>query len=131
MDSKIFNLGANKESLRTILSGFFEREGIRNWDSGTKWQATTLMIKAKFRCLIWRVTTKRFISKRIWECVQFEIERRKEQMQSENLLEDYQTEKFIEYTDGAQSLTEMDADFILKTMDHIQLFQIVKDEVVW
>lgn len=55
----------------------------------------------------------------------------KEQMQSENLLEDYQTEKFIEYTDGAQSLTEMDADFILKTMDHIQLFQIVKDEVVW
>lgn len=27
MDSKIFNLGANKESLRTILSGFFEREG--------------------------------------------------------------------------------------------------------
>ena len=71
------------------------------------------------------------ISKGIWECVQLEIERRKEQMQSENLLEDYQTEKFIEYTDGAQSLTEMDADFILKTMDYIQLFQIVKDEVVW
>ena len=42
-----------------------------------------------------------------------------EQLQSENLLEGYRAEKFIEYTDGAESLTEMDTDFMLKTLDHI------------
>ena len=31
-----------------------------------------------------------------------------EQLQSENLLESYRAEKFIEYTDGAKSLTEME-----------------------
>ena len=42
-----------------------------------------------------------------------------EQLQSENLLEDYRAEKLIEYTDGAEPLMEMDTDFMLKTLDHI------------
>ena len=40
-----------------------------------------------------------------------------EQLQSENLLEGYRAEKFIEYTDGAEPLTEMDTDFMLKTLN--------------
>lgn len=51
------------------------------------------------------------------------IEQWKEQLQSENLLEGYRAEKFIEYTAGAEPLTEMDADFMLKTMDHIKVFE--------
>lgn len=51
------------------------------------------------------------------------MERWKEQMQSENLLEGYRTEKFIEYTDGVQLLTEMDTDFMLKTLDYIKVFE--------
>lgn len=51
------------------------------------------------------------------------MERWKEQMQSENLLEGYRAEKFIEYTDGVQPLTEMDADFMLKTLDYIKVFE--------
>ena len=51
------------------------------------------------------------------------MERRKEQMQSENLLEGYQAEKFIEYTDGTQLLTEMDTDFMPKTLDRIKVFE--------
>ena len=39
-----------------------------------------------------------------------------EQLQSENLLEGYRAEKFIEYTDGAEPLTQMDTDFMLKTL---------------
>ena len=35
-----------------------------------------------------------------------------EQLQSENLLEGYRAEKFIEYTDGAEPLTKMDTDFM-------------------
>ncbi len=50
------------------------------------------------------------------------MERWKEQMKSENLLEGYRAEKFIEYTDGAQPLTEMDTDFMLKMLDHIKVF---------
>ena len=46
-----------------------------------------------------------------------------EQLQSKNLLEGYRAEKFIEYTDGAEPLTEMDADFMLKTLDHIKFFE--------
>ena len=46
-----------------------------------------------------------------------------EQLQSENFLESYRAEKFIEYTDGAESLTEMDTDFMLKTLDHIKVFE--------
>ena len=37
-----------------------------------------------------------------------------EQLQSENLLEGYRAEKFIEYTDRAEPLTEMDTDFMLE-----------------
>lgn len=44
-------------------------------------------------------------------------------MQRENLLEGYQAERFMEYTDGAESLTEMDTDFMLKTLDHIKVFE--------
>lgn len=51
------------------------------------------------------------------------IERWREQMQSENLLEGYRARKFIEYTDGAQPLTEMDTDFMLKTLDYIKVFE--------
>ena len=32
-------------------------------------------------------------------------------------------EKFIEYMDGAEPLTEMDTDFMLKTLDHIKVFE--------
>ena len=46
-----------------------------------------------------------------------------EQLQSKNLLEGYRAEKFIEYTDGAEPLTEMDTDFMLKTLDHIKVFE--------
>ena len=45
------------------------------------------------------------------------------QLQSENLLEGYRAEMFIEYTDGAEPLTEMDTDFMLKTLDHIKVFE--------
>lgn len=51
------------------------------------------------------------------------MERWKEQMQSENLLEVYRAEKFIEYTDGAELLKEMDTDFMLKKLDHIKVFE--------
>lgn len=46
-----------------------------------------------------------------------------EQLQSENLLEGYRAEKFIEYTDGAKLLMEMDTDFMLKTLGHIKVFE--------
>ena len=45
------------------------------------------------------------------------------QQQSENLLEGYRAEKFIEYTDGVETLTEMDTDFMPKTLDHIKVFE--------
>lgn len=51
------------------------------------------------------------------------MERWKEQMQGENLLKGYRAEKFMEYTDGAEPLTEMDTDFMLKTLDHIKVFE--------
>lgn len=51
------------------------------------------------------------------------MEQWKEQMQSENLLESYRAEMFMEYTDGAEPLTEMDTDFMLKTLDHIKVFE--------
>lgn len=38
-------------------------------------------------------------------------------------LESYWVEKFIEYTDRAELLTEMDADFMLKTLDCIKVLQ--------
>lgn len=39
------------------------------------------------------------------------------------LLEGYRAEKFIEYTDGVEPLTEMDTDFMRKTLDHIKVFE--------
>jgi hypothetical protein len=51
------------------------------------------------------------------------MERWKEQMQGENLLEGYRTEKFMEYTDGAEPMTEMDTNFMLKTLEHIKVFE--------
>jgi hypothetical protein len=51
------------------------------------------------------------------------MERWKEQLQGENLLEGYRAEKFMEYTDGAAILTEMDTNFMLKTLDHIKVFE--------
>ena len=48
-----------------------------------------------------------------------------EQLQSENLLEGYRAEKFIEYTDRAETLMEMDMVFMLKTLDHIKVFEDV------
>ena len=194
------------------IKRIFEREGVKNWDGGTKWQSTTLMSMLEN-------DHDAIISKRIWECVQLEIKRRKkyleehgtnsyshrpesnpfaskiicgdcnkvfarkgwrsstgvdrkvwqcserykvkgvmgcanrhveeetlvkaylmawnalvenredfmeqwtEQLQSENLLEGYRAEKFIEYTDGAEPLKEMDTDFMLKTLDHIKVFE--------
>ena len=41
----------------------------------------------------------------------------------QDLLEGYRAEKFIEYTDGAEPLTEMDTDFMLKTQDNIKVFE--------
>ena len=38
-------------------------------------------------------------------------------------IEGYRAEKFIEYTDGAEPLTEMDTDFMLKTLVHIKVFE--------
>lgn len=230
------------------IKRIFEKEGVRNWDGDTKWQATTLMSmleneKYKGDALLQKsytvdfLTKKRtqnkgeiqmfyveddhdaIISKRIWECVQLEIKRRKkyleehgtnsyshrpesnpfaskiicgdcnkvfarkgwrsstgvdrkvwqcserykvkgvmgcanrhveeetlikayrmawnalvenredfmeqwtEQLQSDNLLEGYRAEKFIEYTDGAEPLKEMDTDFMLKTLNHIKVFE--------
>ncbi len=49
------------------------------------------------------------------------MEQWKEQMKSDNLLEGYRAEKFIEYTEDADPITEMDTDFMLKTLDHIKV----------
>ena len=38
-------------------------------------------------------------------------------------MEGSRAEKFIEYTDGAETLTEMDTDLMLKTLDHIKVFE--------
>jgi len=46
-----------------------------------------------------------------------------EKMQGEDLLASYRAEKFLEYTDGAEPLTEMETDFMLKTLDHIKVFE--------
>lgn len=92
------------------IKRIFEKEGIKNWDGGTKWQATTLMSmleneKYKGDALLQKsytvdfLTKKRapnkgeiqmfyveddhdaIISKRIWECVQLEIKRRKKYLE--------------------------------------------------
>ena len=38
-------------------------------------------------------------------------------------MEGYRIEKVIEYTDGAEFLTEMDTNLMLKTLDHIKVFE--------
>jgi len=45
------------------------------------------------------------------------------QRKSENLLVSYRAEKFMEYTNRAELLTEMDTDFMLKTLNHIKVFE--------
>ncbi len=51
------------------------------------------------------------------------MERWEEQLNSDNLLEGYRAEKFMEYTDKAKPLIEMDTDFMLKTLDYIKVFE--------
>ena len=92
------------------IKRIFEREGVKNWDGGTKWQSTTLMSmleneKYKGDALLQKsytvdfLTKKRtqnkgeiqmfyveddhdaIISKWIWECVQLEIKRRKKYLE--------------------------------------------------
>ena len=88
------------------IKRIFEREGVKNWNGSTKWQATTLISmleneKYKGDALLQKSYTVDFLTKkrvqnqgeiqmyyveddhdaiiepRIWECVQLEIERRK------------------------------------------------------
>ena len=44
---------------------------------------------------------------------------------------DFMAKKFIECTDGVEPLTEMDMDFMLKTLDHINVFEDVTLLVVF
>lgn len=44
-------------------------------------------------------------------------------MQGEDLLAGYRAEKFVEYTKDAEPPKEMDTDFMLKTLDHIKVFE--------
>ncbi len=88
------------------IKRIFEREGVKNWDGGTKWQTTTLQSmleneKYKGDAILQKSYTTDFLSKKrvmnngeiqkfyieddheaiiepwIWECVQLEIARRK------------------------------------------------------
>jgi site-specific DNA recombinase len=88
------------------IKRIFEREGVKNWDGGTKWQATTLQSmmeneKYKGDAVLQKSYTADFLSKKramnngeiqkfyieddheaiiepwVWECVQLEIKRRK------------------------------------------------------
>lgn len=238
------------------IKRIFEREGVKNWDGGTKWQATTLQSmleneKYKGDAILQKSYTTDFLTKKrvqnkgeiqkfyieddheaiiepwIWECVQLEVQRRKEyleehgtnyyshrpetnpfasrivcgccnkvfarkgwrsstgvdrkvwqcserykakgvlgcgnrhveeetlikayllawnalvvnrdsflkrwkkQRQSENLLECYRAERFIEYTEGTEPLTEMNTSFMLKTLDYIKVFEDGKLVVVF
>ena len=92
------------------IKRLFEKEGIKNWDGGTKWQATTLQSmlqnkKYKGDAVLQKSYTADFLTKRrvlnngeiqkfyieddheaiiepwIWECVQLEIARRKRYME--------------------------------------------------
>ena len=51
------------------------------------------------------------------------LEQWKQQMQGEDLLARYRAEKFVEYTKDAEPLKEMDTDFMLKTLDHIKVYE--------
>lgn len=92
------------------IKRIFEREGVKNWDGETKWQATTLQSmleneKYKGDAILQKSYTTDFLTKKrvqnngeiqkfyieddheaiiepwIWECVQLEIERRKRYME--------------------------------------------------
>ena len=39
------------------------------------------------------------------------------------MMEGYRAEKFMQYTDGVETLTVMDTDFMLKTLDYIKAFE--------
>lgn len=51
------------------------------------------------------------------------LEQWKQQMKGKDLLAGYRAEKFVEYTKDAKPLKEMDTDFMLKTLDHIKVFE--------
>ncbi len=92
------------------IKRIFEREGVKNWDGGTKWQATTLQSmleneKYKGDAILQKSYTTDFLTKKrvlnqgdiqkfyieddheaiiepeIWECVQLEMARRKKYME--------------------------------------------------
>lgn len=92
------------------IKRIFEREGVQNWDGGTKWQATTLISmleneKYKGDAILQKSYTVDFLTKKrvmnqgeiqkfyieddhealiepwIWECVQLEMERRKKYLE--------------------------------------------------
>lgn len=96
------------------IKRIFEREGVKNWDGGTKWQATTLQSmleneKYKGDAILQKSYTTDFLTKKrvqnngeiqkfyieddheaiiepwIWECVQLEIERRKRYLEEHGI----------------------------------------------
>lgn len=96
------------------IKRIFEREGVKNWDGGTKWQSTTLASmleneKYKGDALLQKSYTTDFLTKKrvqnegeiqqyyieddheaiiedwIWECVQLEMERRKRYLAEHNI----------------------------------------------
>lgn len=110
------------EKITDYIKRIFEREGIKNWDGGTKWQSTTLtnMLendKYKGDTLLQKSYTTDFLTKKrvqnqgeiqqyyieddheaisepwIWEYVQLEIERRK------RYLEEHGTNSFARNTE--------------------------------
>ena len=97
------------------IKRIFEREGVINWDGGTKWQATTICSmleneKYKGDTLLQKSYTTDFLTKKrvqnegeiqqyyieddheaiiepwIWECVQLEAERRKGYLEEHNII---------------------------------------------
>ncbi|WP_312444751.1 recombinase family protein [Lacrimispora sp.] len=104
------------------IKRIFEREGVKNWDGGTKWQATTLQSmldneKYKGDAILQKSYTTDFLTKKrvqnngeiqkfyieddheaiiepwIWECVQLETERRK------RYLEEHETKSYSNNTE--------------------------------
>lgn len=59
----------------------------------------------------------------ILENREYFIEKWKEQKQSENLLKGYRAERFIELVIGAEPIQKLETDFMLKTLDHIKVFE--------
>lgn len=59
----------------------------------------------------------------ILENREYFIEKRKDQKQSENLLKGYRAERFIELVIGGEPIQKLETDFMLKTLDHIKVFE--------